>query len=70
MSVIPTVKNNEIYLQKFIDWDKFENIFYNNVYIENYKIVLKMKLIDRDNSEKDFKIKKFDLEKYTYLCSY
>jgi len=70
MSVIPTVKNNEISLQKFIDWDKFENIFYNNVYIENYKIVLKMKLIDRDNSEKDFKIKKFDLEKYTYLCSY
>ncbi len=70
MSVIPTVKNNEISLQKFIDWDKFENTFYNNVYIENYKIVLKMKLIDRDNSEKDFKIKKFDLEKYTYLCSY
>ena len=70
MSVIPTVKNNEISLQKFIDWDKFENTFYNNVYIENYKIVIKMKLIDRDNSEKDFKIKKFDLEKYTYLCSY
>ena len=70
MSLIPTVKNNEISLQKFIDWDKFENTFYNNVYIENYKIVIKMKLIDRDNSEKDFKIKKFDLEKYTYLCSY
>ncbi|KKK45460.1 hypothetical protein LCGC14_0490580 [marine sediment metagenome] len=70
MSVIPTVKNKEISIQRFIDWDKFENIFYNNVYIENYKIVIKMNLIDRDNSEKDIKIKKFDLEKYTYLCSY
>ena len=70
MSVIPTAENKEISIQRFIDWDKFENIFYNNVYIENYKIVIKMNLIDRDNSEKDIKIKKFDLEKYTYLCSY
>ncbi|GAH35446.1 unnamed protein product, partial [marine sediment metagenome] len=30
--------------QKFIDWDKFENVFYNNLYLENYKIVVKMPL--------------------------
>ena len=42
MSLFPTVKDNQISIQKFIDWDKFENIFYNNLYLENYKIVIKI----------------------------
>jgi hypothetical protein len=70
MSIVPAVENKVTELRKFIDWDKFKNKFYNNIYLENYKIVIKMPLIPRKDSEEDIKIKKFDLEKYTYLCSY
>jgi len=70
MSLFPTVKDNQISIQKFIDWDKFENIFYNNLYLENYKIVIKIPLIPKREPKNEIKIKKFNLEKYTYLISY
>ncbi|MHA1885537.1 MAG: hypothetical protein ACW96S_10825 [Promethearchaeota archaeon] len=70
MSTVPAVENNVVELRKFIDWDKFKNVFYNNFYLEKYKIVIKMALIPKKENESDIKIKKFDLEKYTYLCSY
>ncbi|MFW9970683.1 MAG: hypothetical protein ACFFDF_10820 [Candidatus Odinarchaeota archaeon] len=69
MSLLPVVRDKEITIQKFIDWDKFENVFYNNFYLQNYKIVIKIPLVPR-KSNKDIKIKKFDLEKYTFLVSY
>ena len=70
MSLVPAVKKDEISVQKFIDWDKSRNMFYNNIYLENWKIVIKMPLIPDKDSEEDIKIKKFNLEKYTYLCGY
>ena len=70
MSVISAVKNNESLIQKFIDWDKFKNVFYNNFYLGNFKIVIKMPLIPKQEPEDELKIKKFDLEKYTFLISY
>lgn len=70
MSLFPTVKDNQISIQKFIDWDKFENIFYNNLYLENYKIVIKIPLIPKREQKNQIKIKKFNLEKYTFLISY
>ena len=70
MSVISKVSKNQTILQKFIDWDKCKNIFYDNIYLENQKIVIKMPLIHTEVSEDDIKIKKFDLEKYTFLINY
>ena len=70
MSLIPLEEKKEIAVQKFIDWDKCKNMFYNNIYLENWKIVIKMPLIPREGKEEEIKIKKFDLGKYTYLCSY
>lgn len=70
MSVIPVVKNREIIIQKFIDWDKIENVFYNNLYLEDCKLVVKIPLVPKRDSEEEIKIKKFNLEKYTYLISY
>lgn len=70
MSLFSTVKNEQISIQKFIDWDKFENIFYNNLYLENYKIVIKIPLIPKEEKKDEIKIRKFDLEKYTFLISY
>ncbi len=70
MSLVPTIKNNQISLQKFIDWDKFENVFYNNFYLDKYKIVIKMPLLPKEELKDEIKIKKFNLEKYTFLISY
>ncbi|MBA7516492.1 hypothetical protein ES705_08540 [subsurface metagenome] len=70
MAVIPAVEEDHITIQKFIDWDKCRNTFYNNMYLDNWKIVIKMPLIPDEDSEGDIKIRKFSLEKYTYLCSY
>jgi len=70
MSLLPIIKDKEIIIQKFIDWDKFENVFYNNFYLQNYKIVIKIPLVPRKSNKEDIKIKKFDLEKYTFLVSY
>lgn len=70
MALIPPEEKEEIITKKFIDWDKCKNMFYNNIYLENSKIVIKMPLIPRDSSEDDLKIRSFDLGKYTYLCSY
>jgi hypothetical protein len=54
----------------FIDWDKFKNRFYNNLYLEDFKIVVKMPLILRHEEKETVKVKRFDLTKYTYLISY
>ncbi|MHA2281825.1 MAG: hypothetical protein ACXAC5_13360 [Promethearchaeota archaeon] len=70
MSVLSEVRKDQISIQKFIDWDKCKNIFYNNIYLENHKIVIKMPLVPTEGSEDDIKIKKFDLGKYTFLTNY
>jgi len=70
MSIVPSLKEKDLTMSMFIDWDKYKNMFYNNIYLDDYKIVIKMPLIKRKKSKTDIKIKKFDLTKYTYLCSY
>ncbi|MFX0057924.1 MAG: hypothetical protein ACFE85_10865 [Candidatus Hodarchaeota archaeon] len=70
MSIVSSLKRKDLAITMFIDWDKYKNMFYNNIYLDDYKIVIKMPLIQRKKSKKDIKIKKFDLTKYTYLCSY
>ena len=70
MSLIPPEEKKELSIKHFLDWDACRNTFYNNIYLENCKIVIKIPLIPRNGSEEEIKIKKFDLGKYTYLCSY
>ena len=57
---------------KFLDFDKNSKIFYNNIYLEDLKIVIKMPLasLRKDQNSRDIKIEKFDLCKYTYLLAY
>jgi len=70
MSVLSEVSKNQTFQKKFIDWDRCKNIFYDNIFLEDQKIVIKMPLIHTENSDDDIKIKKFDLEKYTFLINY
>lgn len=70
MSVVPSVEKDDITIIMFLDWDKYENCFYNNLYLEEYKIVIKIPLIIDKPITDDLKIKNFNLAKYTYLVSY
>ena len=70
MSVVPSIEKKEIIISMFLDWDKYKNCFYNNLYLEDYKIVIKIPLISDKRINDDLKIKKFNLAKYTYLVSY
>ncbi|MFX1322967.1 MAG: hypothetical protein ACFFAQ_15120 [Promethearchaeota archaeon] len=70
MSVVPTIKKKELSVSKYLDWDKFKNRFYNNIYLDDYKIVIKIPLIQTEKSQSTIKIKRFDLENYTFLLSY
>ncbi|MCJ7648812.1 MAG: hypothetical protein MUP85_09390 [Candidatus Lokiarchaeota archaeon] len=70
MSAVSSAEKDEITIGMFLDWDKYENCFYNNLYLEDYKVVIKIPLIIDKRINDDFKIKKFNLAKYTYLVSY
>ena len=70
MSVVPSIEKKEITISMFLDWDKYKNCFYNNLYLEDYKVVIKIPLINDKSINDDLKIKKFNLAKYTYLVSY
>ena len=70
MEILPAIKQDEKNITMFIDWDKYKNRFYNNLYLEDFKFVVKMPLIQNEKLALDIKIKKFDLTEYTYLISY
>lgn len=70
MSLIQPVEKDEFTISKFLDFDKNKEIFYDNIYLDNYRIVVKVPLTDKQKAEKDMKINKFDLTKYTFLLSY
>ena len=70
MSLIPQIEQDELTISKFLDFDKNKNIFYDNIYLDDYRIVVKVPLIDKRKREQDMKINKFDLTKYTFLLSY
>ena len=73
MSAVPILKSESISISMFLDWCKYKNAFYNNLYLEEYDWVIKMKmpLIPQDKNNRDkIKLKKFDLTSYVYLLSY
>ena len=81
MSVVPTLKNESISVSRFLDWCKYKNIFYNNLYLNKYYFeednacscawVIKMPLITQNlDSRYEIELKKFNLTQYTYLLSY
>jgi hypothetical protein len=70
MTVITPLKDEELTISKFLDFDKYKEIFYDNMYLDDYKIVVKLPLTKKQKAGKDMKINRFDLTKYTFLLSY
>ena len=67
-------------LTRFIDFDKNKRLFYDNLYLDDYKLVVKFPLVKEKEKtvqveikrpeRKRVKIDRFDLTKYTYILSY
>ena len=58
-------------LNKFLDFDDAQQVFYYNLYLNDYKLVIKIPISER-KEEKDvenIKIDNFDLTKYTFLLN-
>ncbi len=70
MSLIEPVKKQGDTISKFIDFDKIEKVLYNNLYMKDLKLVVKIPLNPKDEPVKKIKIEKFDLTKYCYLLAY
>ena len=71
MSAVSSLKSESLSISMFLDWCKYKNIFYNNLYLEDYDWVIKIPLTPQGSvTQDDIKLKKFDLTRYTYLLSY
>ncbi len=70
MELEHVIKIKDISFTMFLDWDKYKNRFYNNLYLDEYKFVIKMPLLTEKKNKDKLKIKKFSLTRYTYLVSY
>ena len=65
-------------VNSFLDYDKAESVFYDNLYLkeDNYVIKIPIGITSLEYSEnfnsfqEEIKTEKFDLVKYTYLTSY
>jgi len=74
----PPQRQKDSSVNRFIDFDKSKSLFYDNLYLGEQKIVVKVPICNDFKSQKkpvqDFcrnpKIEPFNLTKYTYLCSY
>jgi len=61
-------------LKKFIDFDDAKQVFYYNMYLNDYKFVIKIQISEIKEKEKDVEkkniiIDNFDLTKYTFLLN-
>ncbi|MBY9005307.1 MAG: hypothetical protein KGD63_00955 [Candidatus Lokiarchaeota archaeon] len=70
MVMIPNCNKSVPYLSKFIDFDKKQNLFYDNLYIKDYDYVIKIPFPLIRTFKEKIKFEKFNLAKYTYLLDY
>ncbi|MHA1272501.1 MAG: hypothetical protein ACTSQP_09780 [Promethearchaeota archaeon] len=57
-------------MKKFLDFDKKKEILYNNIWLDDIKIVVKIPMICEKKYDKKIKMEKFDLSDSLYILSY
>ena len=57
-------------MKKFIDFDKYNKIFYDNLWLDDQNFAIKIPLVENNISKGNLKFDKFDLSKYNYLVAY
>ena len=72
--LLEKIKKEEVKVSKFIDYDREKCLFYDNVYLDDEKLVIKQPIVCkrsmRDEIYKGVRLEKFNLAKYTFLTSY
>lgn len=62
-----------LFIKEFIDFDKNNDIFYDSIYLEDEKMVIKTPIIKKEDINKfikyEIKIERFNLTKYTFLLT-
>ena len=56
-------------MNKYIDFDKNNEVFYYNIYSKDVKFVMKIPIHGFRNKKKEIKIEKLELTKYTFLLN-
>ena len=59
----------------FLDYDKYENVFYSNLYLDDYKLVVKTPMIKGTivpemPDVNNIIVEQFELTKYVYLTAH
>lgn len=70
MSLYSALNKEAFNMSMFIDFDKGKKRFYNNLYLNDFKVVVKMPLGKEGVRKEEIKIEKFDLTRYCYLVDY
>ncbi|TFG00127.1 MAG: hypothetical protein EU541_03140 [Promethearchaeota archaeon] len=71
MSLLTPLDEKDLKISRFLDLDKDKSRFYNNIYLENLDLVIKIPFTEKPSeSPHRIKIEKFDLTKYIYLVDY
>jgi len=67
-----SLRTSENHLNKFIDFNKNNEIFYDNVYLNDIKFVIKIPLQDsrKKRSINNIRIEKFNLTNSIYMFNY
>jgi len=70
LSNIKNSKKEEESIKFFIEFNKADNTLYDNLFLGEYKIVIKTPMNERDNPLSQIKIECFSLVNNTFLTSY
>lgn len=66
------LEKNNTFFKKYLDFDKENDILYDNIYMKEHKMVIKIPLFALNETDFKFKLKfeDFNLEDYNYLLTY
>jgi len=67
---IKSSEKEEESIKLFIDFNKADNVLYDDLFLGEYKIVIKIPMGERDNVLGQIKIEYFSLVNNTFLASY
>jgi len=63
-------EKKETSIKRYLDFSKDKEILYNNFFLDEFKVVIKVPLLKKEIPEQDIKVEHFDIVNDIYLISY
>lgn len=57
-------------MKKFINFDKNMNIFYDNIWLDDQKVVIKIPLMEKRDLNNNIEVEEFNLANKVFLLAY